>query len=206
MSTFYNQFWNKQKNTTMADFPYKWPVIKKLIPTEPNLIILDYGTGSGQIMEEMKKINPKSKYIGIDVAKSAIKLAQKKHKKSKFYITKDGGKLPLKERSIDFIIAADVIEHAFYTQELLNEFGRILKPGGKLLLSTPYHGLIKNLVIVIFGFEKVFNPVEAHIRFFTKKSLFPMIEKANLTIKEFGYFGRFYPISNGIYVVAKKNR
>lgn len=205
MSDFYNKFWNKQKNDEMADFTYKWPVIKKLIPTKSNLTILDYGCGHGEVMEEMKKINTKSKYIGMDVAKSAIKLARKKHKKDKFYLVKDGGKLPLKDNSVDFILAADVIEHAFYTQELLHELGRVLKPKGKLLLSTPYHGLIKNLVIVTVGFEKVFNPVEAHIRFFTKRSLFPMITKEKLAIKEFGYFGRFYPISNGLYVLAEKS-
>jgi len=204
MSDFYNKFWIDQQTHEMADFPYKWPVISKLIPKTPNLTILDYGTGSGIVMAEMKKINPKSKYIGMDVSKSGLKMAKKRHKTSKFYEVKDGGRLPLKDKSVDFILAADVIEHAFYTEKLLSELSRVLKPGGKILLSTPYHGLIKNLIIVIVGFEKVFNPTEAHIRFFTKKSLFPMMEKVNLKIEKYGYFGRFYPISNGIYVLATK--
>lgn len=206
MSLFYENFWSQQKDNDMFDFPYKWPVIKNFIPTKPGLIILDYGAGSGLIMAEMKKINPESKYIGADVSAKALSFARKMHKKSKFLLVKDGGKIPLKNNSIDFILAADVIEHAFYTQELLNEFNRILKPGGSVLISTPYHGLIKNIVISIVGFEKVFNPVEAHIRFFTKKSLYDLLSKAKLSPTKFGFFGRFYPISRGMYVLAHKSR
>lgn len=206
MLPFYENFWKKQGTTQMPDFSYKWPVISKYIPTKPDLSILDFGCGHGQVMTEMSKINPTSTYAGIDVSRKAIKLASKLHPKSKFYVASDGARFPVRSNTYDFVLASDVIEHIFYTQQALSELTRVLKPGGKILISTPYHGVIKNIALSIYGFEKVFDPTEAHIRFFTKKSLYGMLTKAGLTIEKYGHFGRFFPLSRGMFVVCSKPR
>ena len=74
----------------------------------------------------------------------------------------------------------------------------------ELLLITPYHGLIKNLLITIFAFNKHFNPTGPHIRFFTKKTLLDLLSKNKLKTVKIGYYGRIYPIPHSIYVLAQK--
>jgi ubiquinone/menaquinone biosynthesis C-methylase UbiE len=204
MSVFYDTWWKKKQSYIMEDFFYKWPIIKKLLPKNKFLTFLDYGCGSGKILEEIIRINPQNKYIGMDVSKEAINRAKKKNPKVKFYLVSDGKKLPLKNKSVDFITALDVVEHVYNTELLFEEFARILKRGGKIIITTPYYGFIKNLMIVLFGFEKIFDPMTPHIRFFTVRTLTKCLKQNNLKIEGVGYFGRFFPIWRAFYTIASK--
>lgn len=53
-------------------------------------------------------------------------------------------KLPFKNKSIDLALCFEVIEHVADPQEAINELRRIIKPSGKVILTTPfmlpYHG------------------------------------------------------------------
>lgn len=204
MTTFYENYWNEKKSDELDDFKYKWPIVRKLITSLSGLTFLDYGCGSGKLLSEVSRICPKNNYLGVDVSESGIKRAKKRFPKAKYLLTQDGEKLKIKNDSIDFILAADVIEHVYDVNTLLDEFYRILKPGGKILITTPFHGLIKNLIIVIVGFDKVFDPTGPHIRFFTKKSLAKLLISRKFNVIETGFFGRFYPIYRGMYFLAKK--
>ena len=48
-----------------------------------------------------------------------------------------GGTLPFEDGSYDVVLATEVIEHLADHPTFLREAGRILKPGGRLVLSTP---------------------------------------------------------------------
>ncbi len=204
MSKYYNEFWNKYKNQHLGDFTFKWPVLKKIIPLKNGQTVLDFGCGTGRITRELREILPKSKFVGVDVSETAIKIAKKKYPWANFYSVQDGDKFPFKKNSFDLILAADVIEHIYNTQHTLLELNRILKKGGEIVITTPYYGFIKNLLIITLDFDNIFNPTGPHIRFFSKRSLFSLLESAGFRIIKHGYFGRFYPIPRSIYVIASK--
>ena len=125
---------------------------------------------------------------------------------AEFYKITDGGQLPLKDKIADFVFSSEVLEHIYDVENAFSEIARILKLGGRLLLTTPYHGLLKNILIALFSFNKHFNPAGPHIRFFTKKSLFSLLKKNGFEIRAYGYYGRFYPISHSIFVLAEKKK
>lgn len=204
MSKYYNEFWNKYKNQYLEDFVFKWPVLKKIIPVRSGQNILDFGCGTGKIMQKMREMSPKNKFIGIDVSETAIEIAKEKHPWAKFYPVQDGERFPFKNNHFNLILAADVIEHVYNTKHTLSELHRVLKKDGKILITTPYHGFLKNLIIIATSFEKIFDPMGAHIRFYTKKSLFSVLEENHLHVIKNGYYGRFYPIPRSIYVIAQK--
>lgn len=202
MKKYYERYWENQEE--LEDFHYKWPAVKKFIPKDKAIKLLDFGCGKGAFISEILKINPKLKITGADISNTAIKSLRKKINYLKFVLIKENRKLPFKKGEFDFITALDVIEHVYDTEEILKELRRILKPGGKILISVPYHGLIKNLIISLLFFEINFDPFGPHIRFFTKKSLVKCLEKTGLKPLETGYFGRFYPLSRGMYILAQK--
>ena len=204
MSKYYNEFWSKYKNQHLGDFAFKWPVLKKIIPLRTDQKILDFGCGTGKITQKMREISPKNKFVGVDVSETAIWIAKKKHPWANFYSVQDGEKFPFKKNNFDLILAADVIEHVYNTKKTFSELVRVLKPKGKILISTPYYGFIKNLLIIAFGFDEVFDPFGQHIRFFSKKRLFSIVRSEGLSVIKHGYYGRFYPISRGIYILAEK--
>lgn len=200
---FYENYWEEQ-NDYLSDFQLKWPKLRKFIPLENNITIIDFGCGNGKILGEIKKINPRAKLIGFDVSEAAIEQAKKDSPDVEFYKINDGEKIPLKDKTADFIFSSEVIEHIYDTENAFSEMARILHPGGKILLTTPHHGFIKNLLITFFAFNKHFNPIGAHIRFFTKKTLLDLLNKNNLKAVKIGYYGRIYPISHSIFILAEK--
>ena len=116
----------------------------------------------------------------------------------------DGEQFPLKTEVVDFIFSSEVIEHIYDTKNALKEMARVLKQGGRLLITTPYHGFLKNLIILFHGFDDHFNPVGPHVRFFTERSLGVCLKDVGLRIVKKGYFGRIYPIPHCFYVLAEK--
>src|SRR5687768_12527672 len=115
MSFDYDNYWKSLKGQYLEDFVVKWPVIKKYIPTDPNITILDFGCGRGKLISEMLLINPEATYIGVDVSDEALKQARKLFPERRFYKVGDGEKFPIKTGVVDFILAADVIEHVYNT-------------------------------------------------------------------------------------------
>lgn len=200
---FYEKYWSRPEGN-LSDFKQKWPVLKNFIPLEKEKVILDFGCGNGAILREMAILNPEARYIGIDVSGVALEAAKKKLPATVFYKVGDGEKFPLSDKSIDFVFSSEVLEHVYDIENALSELQRVLKPGGKILLTVPYHGFIKNILITIFAFNRHFDPAGPHIRFFSKKTLFDLLNKFDFNVIKYGYYGRFYPISHSIYVLAEK--
>lgn len=202
MKSFYERYWEKKE--TPKDYSYKADLIKKLVPLEKNLRVLDFGCGKGIIIRDMLVINPSLKITGIDVSKTAIAAAKKRMPEHKFYTIQEGQKLPFKNNSFDFITAFDVLLCVYDTELIFKELSRVLKPKGMLVITEPYYSLLKNIIIAFVGYEQVFNPRGPAIRFYTKKSLMREIRAVGLSPLTFGYFGRFYPFPRGMYVICKK--
>jgi SAM-dependent methyltransferase len=49
--------------------------------------------------------------------------------------------IPAQDASFDAILCTEVFEHIPYPNETLKEFSRLLKPGGKLILTAPFASL-----------------------------------------------------------------
>lgn len=200
---FYEKYWSGTEGD-LSDFKIKWPILKNFIPLEKDRIIFDFGCGRGSILREMAVINPDARYIGVDVSETALNQARRNLPDKVFYKISDGGKIPLENESVDFVFSSEVLEHIYDVENAFSELKRILKPGGRILLTVPYHGFIKNILIIIFGFNRHFDPVGPHIRFFSKKSLFGLLNKFGFGVIKYGYYGRFYPVPHSIYVLAEK--
>jgi len=201
---YYDRYWTTATSEELRDFALKWPIIRKHIPLNTSYKILDYGCGEGRVLKEVKSMNPNATLYGVDVSLVALNIARKSFKNLLFYKVQEGGTIPLKDRTVDCILAIDVIEHVYDTEYMFNEFARILKPGGKILISTPYCGIIKNLIIALVGFEKVYDPTGPHIRYFTKNSLTKCLNDIGCKSLQWEYFGRVYPIYKGMFVIAEK--
>lgn len=202
MINYYERYWNERE--TLEDFSYKWPVLKNFVPRKSKIRILDFGCGKGTILLEMRKINPKASFYGVDVSVKAINFIRKGDKKTRLYEIVDGGKLPFDDGFFDFIIASDVLEHVYDTENAFSELSRVLKTGGKILISVPYNGLLKRAIISLFFFDQIFEPSTPHIRFYTKTNLEKYLRKYKIETLKVGYYGRFYPLSNGMYIIGKK--
>ena len=101
--------------------------------------ILDVGTGTGanlRMLRDMGFVH----VMGIDSSPEAARYCQQKGLGS--VQLADVCALPFPDGRFDFIMATDVIEHVDEDDKALNELRRVLKPGGKILLTVPtFHSL-----------------------------------------------------------------
>ena len=91
--------------------------------------ILDVGCGS----KPYKSLFTFTEYIGVDIENPGHD-----HASEDVDVIYDGKTLPFEANSFDSVITNQVFEHVFHPAEFLAEIHRVLKPGGKLLLTVPF--------------------------------------------------------------------
>ena len=70
--------------------------------------------------------------------------------------------------SVDLVWCSEVLEHVADTEHLLLEARRVLRPGGRLLVTVPFHGRVKAALIGLLRFDAHFDPLGQHLRFYTR--------------------------------------
>lgn len=108
--------------------------ILKLLEENPQAKLLDCGCDNGEFTVEQAKTIGTCKVYGIEINKKAC--GEAKRKGIRVYNNDLNIKLPIRSRSIDVIIANQVIEHLYDTDTFVKEIYRILKPKGYVIVST----------------------------------------------------------------------
>lgn len=96
-----------------------------------------------------------------------------------FFVQDLGEPIAAESKSFDAIWCAEALDRLRNPAVALNEFYRVLKPGGKLFIAVPYHGFFKNLLIALFKWNMHFAANKPHLRFFTIKLLSRLVKKSD---------------------------
>ena len=91
--------------------------------------ILDFGCGRGPY----RSLFGSCEYLAVDFPNTG----HPEHEKQ-IDVYWDGLRLSFADNSFDYVLFTEVIEHLFEPTHVLVELHRVLKPGGKLLLTTPF--------------------------------------------------------------------
>jgi len=124
----------------------------------------------------------------------------------KNYIRADLNKrLPLKT-GFDTIIALEVVEHLHAADTFLSECHRLLRKGGKLIISTPNVKYWVNRLWLFFGNDRWFDTAGMDYYFFSPKSLKRTLEKHGFAVDEIKSVGRMklVNLAGGFIVLARK--
>jgi SAM-dependent methyltransferase len=102
--------------------------IRKLAPRLDGRL-MDFGCGR----KPYQNLFNVSEYIGVDLEKTGHD-----HTHSRVDVFYNGRSLPFDDNSFDSIFCSEVLEHIFNPDEILKELNRVLKPGGKALITVPF--------------------------------------------------------------------
>ena len=104
--------------------------------------VLDVGFGNGLVLQHLQ--GRFDERVGVDLALNAHALGLRKQ--GIRVLKADAAKgLPFRAGHFDLVVSLDVIEHVFDPAEFLRELRRVLRPGGKLVVSTPNVRYLKQL-------------------------------------------------------------
>lgn len=158
------------------------------------LRILDLGCGNGSLSNVIAQKG--YKVTGIEESPSGVEIAQYNFPDCQFiqgsiYSPPQN----ILNNSFDIVISVEVIEHLFYPKELPRLAKQCLKPGGRLIVTTPYNGYIKDLALALLGAMDRHHTAlwdGGHIKFFSVKTLSQLLEAEGYTDLNFQFAGRIF--------------
>jgi 2-polyprenyl-3-methyl-5-hydroxy-6-metoxy-1,4-benzoquinol methylase len=187
-------------------FQYLQQPILDMLAGNKSRCILDLGCGNGYLVNFLID-NGYSAY-GTDASAEGIAIA-KKENPDRFYLQDlSTGKLPaeLQVQKFDTIISTEVIEHLYDPEGFINFCKAAIVNSGEIIISTPYHGYLKNLMLSIFNkWDSHLDPMwhGGHIKFWSRKTLSNALLNAGFTNIEFKGCGRIPYFWKSMIIKAK---
>jgi 2-polyprenyl-3-methyl-5-hydroxy-6-metoxy-1,4-benzoquinol methylase len=186
-----------QNNCSGHNHPYLIAPLLEMLSqvkssSQQKLRVLDLGCGNGSLTNLIAQQG--YEIVGVEESESGIAFARSSFPDCQF-IQGSIYNLPYAKlgKSFYIVISGEVIEHLFYPRELVRSAKKCLKPNGYLVITTPYHGYFKNLLLALFGkMDKHFTTLwdGGHIKFFSPKPLTYLLKTEGYKTIKFKFTGR----------------
>jgi 2-polyprenyl-3-methyl-5-hydroxy-6-metoxy-1,4-benzoquinol methylase len=98
-------------------------------------VVLDVGCGGGKMLRTLALHRPSATLLGCD-----LKVPAEPCEDFDFRVVSSDGVLPYHDASVDTALIVDVLEHVADPSALLDEVGRVIRPGGMLVAFVPAEG------------------------------------------------------------------
>ena len=203
----YKEYGYSDKGSSCAH-SYLLKDLLSLLDRNKNKIILDIGCGNGYLAKELLKKG--FNVYGIDASQQGIEFAKKDYPDRFFVQDINDEKLPqeIQHLKFDTVISTEVIEHLYFPRKFVSFCKRIIEgqQDGELILSTPYHGYLKNLFLAIFNkYDHHYTALwdGGHIKFWSKKTLTKLLEEQGFVVTIFKGSVRFPYLWKSMFIKAK---
>ncbi len=173
MRAFYEAFW---EDAPEDPAPYEWERRRTLLLAEarPGERVLDLGCGAGRFLAALGEAGAEP--VGVEIAQAAVDRARTNVPGADVRLLLDDAVIPAGHGEFDLVWCSEVLEHIPDVSEALHEVRRVLKPGGRLLLTVPRNG-----PTALLRFDATFDPLGQHVRFFTRRSLRRTLDATGFT-------------------------
>ena len=109
------------------------------------------------------------------------------------------GRIDYSDNFFDYVLFSETLEHLnFHPGTIINEINRVLKPGGKCIITTPNQARANNRIKLFLG-RSIYYPLDepgitsVHYREYTKIELIDLLKSANFIINRSDYIDFNYP-------------
>ncbi len=150
------RYWHAQK------FGY----MRQSVNITPEMVVVDVGCGSGAFLETL----PPCQKHGVDHSVEQLAFARKL---GLTVVQSEADALPFSDGSVDVVFSSELIEHIPREkgEKMIEEFYRILRPGGKVVLTTPNYYSLWPAIEELWSRTGPIDYRKIHITHYTRKKI-----------------------------------
>jgi 2-polyprenyl-3-methyl-5-hydroxy-6-metoxy-1,4-benzoquinol methylase len=183
---------------------YLWPEVKEQIARHrfKDKRGLDLGCGNGATCGMLASLG--FDVTGVDTSASGIGIAREAFPSCSFEVASAYDPLAARLGTFPLVISLEVIEHCVDPRAFTKTFRDLLAPDGLGILSTPYHGYLKNLALAATGeMDRHLSALwdGGHVKFFSIPTLRTLLTEAGFAQITFLRVGRIPPLAKSMIAV-----
>ena len=180
-------------------------ILKRRTTATGTLRIIDIGCGNGAVTNVIRELG--FEVVGVEPSEDGVNEARKAF--PLLHVEQASAYEDLRARLGDFDVAVclEVVEHLYSPRTLMENIARLLRPNGFAVLSTPYHGYVKNIALALAGkWDFHHHPLVEHgqVKFWSRATLERLVEESGLNPADFRRLGRLPILAKSVMLVAEK--
>lgn len=170
--------------------------------------ILDMGCGNGNFAASLADAG--YQMFGVDMSRKGVELAEARGKGqfARASVYDDLRSVFPQQASFDAIVCIEVIEHLYSPRVAMKRAFEALAPGGTLLITTPYWGYLKNILLAVTNrMDALLTALwdGGHIKHWSRKTLTTLLHEQGFEVIDFYGAGRRVPyLWSGMMLVGRK--
>jgi 2-polyprenyl-3-methyl-5-hydroxy-6-metoxy-1,4-benzoquinol methylase len=175
------------------------------LAANPVRSVFEIGCGNGH---GVKKLRAQGFSVtAIEASASGAQIAQAMNPDASIAVARVEDDLAARFGQFDAVFSLEVIEHIYSPRMFARRCFELLKPGGVVALSTPYHGYWKNLAIALLNKHDTHtDPLweHGHIKFFSRATLAKLFAEQAMPERGFRRVGRIPALAKSMVVCFQK--
>lgn len=167
--------------------------------------LFEVGCGNGSVAYELSRRG--WDVTGVDPSTEGIQQARVAHLKLKLANGSAYDDLASQYGEFPLVLSLEVVEHVYAPRHYAHTVFNLLERGGTAILSTPYHGYLKNLALAVTGrMDKHFTALwdHGHIKFWSMATLGELLREAGFVDVRFERVGRVSALAKSMIAIARK--
>ena len=185
---------------------YLLPRIKDILGDLDAKSVFDLGCGNGSVTSHLEQRG--YRITGVDPSEQGIRQAKQSYPDLDVHVGSAYDSLREEHGQYDVTLSLEVVEHVYYPTRYAETIFNLTKPGGTAIISTPYHGYLKSLLIALKGDwgHGHYSPLwkNGHIKIWTPQTLRELFKKVGFEQPTIHRVGRIPPVAKSMILVATK--
>jgi methionine biosynthesis protein MetW len=194
------EFYDNIATTRVGAVTDRFRLIVDLATKPPADSVLDIACHHGDMLEMLREKLPNARLVGADISDQYVAQTRARGFEAVECDVTQG--LPFESGTFDCVIFGEVIEHLVDPDAALAEIVRVLRVGGRMILTTPNLAVWYNRILLLFGVQPIFtetslhvnlgrvlkqlgqgNVTQGHLKIFTLRSLREMLDAHGFDIE-----------------------